>query len=133
MKLIRSHKAIFGNGYGIAVFIACIYFVLLGGFWFFEALFTTEQFSYGGFVMMVIFLVQLFLRRKLANLILGVIVLFFSIWFFLISSSEYPSSKVKSDVPIELIWIGLTISITSIIMSGILIFSYFKAHTLENK
>jgi len=133
MKTIRSYKAIYGNGYGIAVFIACLYFTLLGGFWFFEELFTTEEFNYVGFVMMTIFFVQMFLRHKLANLVLGIIVLFFSIFMFLASSTQYPSAKVKSGVPIELIWIGLVISITSIIMSGILIFSYFKAHTLENR
>lgn len=109
--------------YQILVYIAYAYFICFGGFWFYTNYSNEKHFNYIAFTIVMAFAIQFYFKNKLANLILGIIALSLSIWMLLEVFSQF--NLFAKDVIFDgLVKILLVLSITSIIMSGILIFSY---------
>lgn len=104
------------------VFAAYGYFIVLGLVQFLKGL--TAQHSYFDFfalAIIIVFGIQTYFRKKLTNLILGILTLGISI--FLLLTFLYGGSINGFSLIVKLM---LMSSIISIIMSGILIFSYTK-------
>jgi hypothetical protein len=114
----------------VLLYAAYIFFLGLGAFWFYENFAAARHFNYAAFGIILVFAIQLFFRRRLVNLVLGIITLFFSIWMFLevIGAYNLFAKGTTLDVPGKLM---LTVAAVSIFMSGILIFSY-QALNKEN-
>ncbi len=109
--------------YKILVYIAWFYFIVCGGIWFYESYMANNKLNYSALIVMLVFVVQAYIRNKLANLIIGIICLFMGIIIFLDVLHLFLSFKngepVTSDVKLLLIF-----AILNIIFSGVLIFSY---------
>ena len=129
--MLRQLQETYGKAYGILLLIAYVFFILLGAIWFISLLVSFGSFNLQSFVLMTVFAVQLFLRKKLMNLILGILTLFFSLWFLLQVGALYTSAQKVADVSTQIFKIGFLLSIISLIFSGILIFSYYQAHKGE--
>jgi hypothetical protein len=117
-KIIHSHKETYGKVYGVLVIFALLFLTLLsaalfGLYWYLGA------FNPLTLVMTVVFAVQLIFRHKLVNLILGIIVLFYSIIQLLEDLSVAYRGWFENTY--------LVLMIISIIMSAILIFSFLYA------
>lgn len=132
MSLIPYLKQTYGKVYGMLVLTAYLFFIALGATWFFSLFLTTKEFSYQGFILMVAFIVQIFLRKKLVNLILGILTLFFSLWSFLQVLAVYSDAARDNSVPVIVYKVGFILAVVSIILSGILIFSFYEAHKNAN-
>jgi len=130
-QLISSHKENYGKTYGILVIIALIFFALIGMAWFGAFLFL-GKFVFEAFVMMIIFSVQLFLRNKLVNLMLGIIAMLFSIWQLMDSAKLYP--LMNDNLLYKNIFIiNITVFSIGIIMAGLLMFSFLHAFKQSEK
>ena len=102
-----------------------LWFLLLSLSWFLMGFIKGGHVNLVAFFVSVVFGTQMYYKHLLANLIIGVITLFASI-FMLLQALNYviPDSKTR---PLELFDKFLVaMPITSIIMSDILIFSYLK-------
>ena len=111
--------------YEILVFVVYGFYLLLGLVWFVMSLSQTRQFNPEAFFIVVAFAAQFYYRHRLTNLILGILALFFSIWMLLdvINSFDLMAKGAHMDGLSE----GLMVfCIVSMVMSGILIFSYTK-------
>lgn len=115
MKILDAFTTQYGKTYGIFVALAYLFFFLIGAIWVYEA------HNLYGIVFTAFFAGQFYFRNKLANLISGVLILFVSIGTLLQSISA-TLSKSPYDASF-LLWF----SVTSIIFSVILMFSYMKA------
>ena len=111
--------------YEVLVFVAYGYYILLGLVWFGMSLWGSHRFNAEALFIVVVFGTQLYFKHKLTNLILGILSLFFSIWMLLdvFSSFDLMAKGAKID--------GLSGGLMcfcffSMIMAGILIFSYTK-------
>ena len=103
------------------VFIAYGYFIVLGFAWLLASFFYGGYFNYWAFFTIAAFGAQAYFRKKLTNLILGVLVLGVGIFWSL--QFIWMGSKTGYDFFVKTM---LGISVVSIIMSVILIFSYTK-------
>ena len=111
--------------YEILVFVAYGFYMLLGLVWFLMSMFRNHEFNAQGLFIVVVFATQVYFRHRLTNLILGILTLFFSIWMLLdvVNSFNLMAKGAQMDVLSR----GLMIfCVFSMIMSGILIFSYTK-------
>ena len=107
--------------YEKVVFVAYSYYILLGLLWLAATLFFDGSFSYWAFALVAIFGAQAYFRQKLTNLIIGILCLGVSIY----GSLEFISVGAKTGYD-TFVNILLGVCLSSLIMSGILIFSYTK-------
>jgi hypothetical protein len=107
--------------YDILVYIAYAYFFLLGTGGFVLDL-IGKSFNYLALIMMLVFGVQAYFRHRLTDLIIGVLALVLSIFMLLSSLEDVHKHSYNWIINIIIV----TVSITSIIMSLILMFSYTK-------
>ncbi len=115
---IEKKKLIF---YEWLVFIAYGFFILMGLTWFIMSYMSGGQFNYQAFIVIALFVVQAYYKHKLANLIIGVLCLALSIFMLL------QSLLIGKHGGFDALAVGMTsMSIFSIIMSMILMFSYTK-------
>ena len=103
------------------VFVAYGYYILLGFSWFLASFIWGGFFNYWAFATILIFGVQAYFRQKLTNLILGILT--FGLAIFSALQFTWMGSKTGYDLFVNIM---LGVSILSIIISGILIFSYLK-------
>jgi hypothetical protein len=103
------------------VFVAYSFFILLGLSWLLASFAFGSYFNYWAFLTIAAFGTQAYFRQKLTNLILGVLSLGISIFWSL--QFMWMGSKTGYDAFVKIM---LGISLISIIMSVILIFSYTK-------
>jgi len=111
--------------YQILVYIAYAFYILFAATWLVTNVLSGAPFAYMALLMLAIFLVQCYYRNKLVNLIIGILSLGGSIFMLMEVFSTYNlfAKNATFDGFIDAM-IGL--SVFSIIMSGILIFSYMK-------
>jgi hypothetical protein len=111
--------------YQALVFIAYAFYILLGASWFYMSFSGSGRFNYQAFMLAVVFGVQAYYRHRLTDLILGVLTMFLSI-FMLMDVLNTFDLMAKGAVIDGFIKILLGLCFFSIIMSGILMFSYLK-------
>ncbi len=126
MNIISTLQSTYGKVYGLLVFAASIFFMVIGAIWFGRMLFWAKSFHMPSFLLMTAFMVQLIYHKKLAPLVSGIITLFFSLWLLMQVSTNKEGLKGVYSV-------GLILSIIAIISSGILIFSFLQAHKEESR
>ncbi len=107
------------------VWLAYGFYLLLGITWFLMALLQGGGFNYMAFSIIVIFGAQAYFRHRLTNLVLGVLALFFSIFMLLdvINTFDLMSKSATYDGLIKSL---MGLSVFSILMAVVLIFSYTK-------
>ncbi len=103
------------------VYVAYGYYILLGVCWFFLRLFYFGVFDFWAVTTILIFAAQSYFRQKLTNLIIGILTLGLSVYGTLefITVGDKRGFNVFVDAM-------LGVFLISLIMSGILIFSYTK-------
>ena len=111
--------------YEILVFVAYGFYILLGATWFLMSFSGSGRFNYQAFVLTVVFAVQAYYRHRLTNLILGVLTLFLSI-FMLMDVLNTFDLMAKGAVVDGFIKSLIALCFVSIILSGLLMFSYLK-------
>jgi len=112
--------------YEVLVFVAYGFYFLLGVIWFVMSMANSHVFNVQAFTLVVAFSVQMYYRHKLTNLILGVVVLFLSIWM-LMSLINAPDGVTNGRNIYDSFTKGLMLfSVLSIVLAGILMFSYTK-------
>lgn len=127
MKLIRAYQQVYGKLYGVLVFAAFIYFILVGLFWNYIA-FRTTGFNLVATIFTLVFVALLLIKHKLTTLIVGIVGLFFSIIICLgviASHDKYKAAVAAGDNEINIM---ITFSVLNIVMFLLLIFSYLRAH-----
>jgi len=102
------------------------FYILLSSVWITMNLVFGHYFNYQAFIVAAVFAVQAYYRHKLANLLLGILLLAVSIYAGL--EFMLMGGKTGFDAFVN-IMIGICIA--SVIMSGILIFSYTKLSFAE--
>ena len=107
--------------YEVMVYVAYIYFILLGSVDLVFSFLWGGIFSYVGFFVVAVFAMQAWYKNKVINLILGVLALACSIF----ATLEFLSKAHKIGFNL---FVGTMcgISLLGILMGGILIFSYTK-------
>ncbi len=102
------------------------FYILLGTVWVIMNLLWGHYFNYQAFLVVAVFAVQAYYKHKLTNLLLGVILLGVSIF----SALEFMlmGGKTGFDAFADIM---IALSVISIVMSGILIFSYLKLSFME--
>jgi len=108
--------------YEVLVYVAYSYYLLLGLAWFIMSLWHVGFFNPWAFFIVIVFSVQCYYRHKLTNLILGVLTLFLSIWELMELINSPDVGNTYNSVSQGLMWF----CVVSIIMAGILLFSYTK-------
>ncbi|MES2702221.1 MAG: hypothetical protein V4649_06255 [Bacteroidota bacterium] len=106
--------------YDILVYIAYGYFFLLGLGWFVTS-FMSTGFNYQAFLIVAVFAAQAYFRHRLTDLIIGLLILGLSIFMLLQSIEIIKAGKLE-----DLGKVMLGMSVISIVMSLILMFSYVK-------
>ncbi|MGN6568920.1 MAG: hypothetical protein ACTHJ0_13250 [Flavipsychrobacter sp.] len=127
MKLIKAYQQVYGKLYGVLVFAAFIYFVLVGLFWNYIAI-KTQGFNLVALIFTLVFVALIFLKHRLATLIVGIIGLFFSIVSFLgvlASHEQYKAAVAAGNNEINFM---IVFSVINVVMFLLLIFSYLRAH-----
>lgn len=116
--------------YQLLVYIAYGFYFLLGLIWLTLSIIRTHQPNSWALCLVLIFIAQIYFKHLLANLVIGVITLFLSIFMLLQSiNSAVLASKAGHLTTMGQLMVFL--SITSILLSGILIFSYSKLNFRE--
>ncbi len=103
------------------VYAAYGFYMLLGSVWMVMNLIFGHYFNSYAFVVVAVFGVQAYYKHKLTNLLLGIVLFFLSIFSLLDFLAM--GGKTGFDTFVN-VMMGL--SFASIVMSGILIFSYLK-------
>lgn len=111
--------------YEILTYVAYAFYILLGGSWFFMSMAGSGRFNYQAFTLLAVFAVQAYYKHRLTNLILGVLTLFLSIFMLMDVLSTF-NLFAKGAIFDGLVKTLLALCFFSIIMSGILMFSYLK-------
>ncbi len=111
--------------YEILVFVAYGFYLLFGLAWFGMSLFVGHQLNFQALIIAIAFGVQIYYKHKLTNLLLGILALFFSIWMLMDVFSSF--DLMAKNTRIDGLSGGLmAFCFFSMIMAGILIFSYTK-------
>ncbi|MBS1687102.1 MAG: hypothetical protein JSS96_00135 [Bacteroidetes bacterium] len=126
MKLIKAFQQTFGKIYGVLVFAAFLYFIVVGIFWSYES-FKGGQFNIVALIFTLVFIALMYFRHRLATLIVGIIGLFFSIISFLGVIASYNKYKATIAAADQHIGIIITFSVLNLVMFFLLIFSYLRA------
>jgi len=127
MKLINAYQQIYGKLYGILVFAAFIYFILVGLFWNYIA-FRTSGFNLIAVIFTLVFVALLIWKHKLTTLIVGIIGLFFSMISFLdvlAAHNKYKAAVAAKDSEINVM---IAFSVINVVLFLLLIFSFMRAH-----
>ena len=109
--------------YAVFVYIAYFYFILFGGAWCIMSFMANHTLNYLAFLIVFVFAAQAIWKNKLANLIIGIIVLFVSILFFLnmMYLSTHHSGELITNQGEKVL---IVLAALNIAFSGILVFSY---------
>jgi len=126
MKLINAFQQTFGKIYGVLVFAAFLYFIVVGIFWSYES-FKSGQFNIVALIFTLVFIALTYFRHKLATLIVGIVGLFFSIISFLGVLASYNKYKAAIAPPDQHIGIIIFFAALNLVMFFVLIFSYLRA------
>ena len=112
------------SGYQLLVYIAYGFYILFGLTWFLITL-KSGQFNFTAFFLVAAFGSQVYYRHIFTNLIFGILCLVGSIFFLLevVSKFDLMAKDAQFDGFIKSL---LGLSLLSIVMSVILIFSYTK-------
>ncbi len=112
------------SGYQLLVYIAYGFYILFGLTWFLITL-KSGQFNFTAFFIVAAFGSQVYYRHIFTNLIFGILCLVGSIFFLLevVSKFDLMAKDAQFDGFIKSL---LGLSLLSIVMSVILIFSYTK-------
>ena len=113
MRLIDSFRNIYGSFYGILLFSSYLYFMLTGAIWLYEFP------GISALIFVAVFGVQMYFKNKLANLIIGIILLFMSIGLLLQQLADYGKPGTDS--------LMLGFAVLNILGAGVLIFSFMQA------
>jgi hypothetical protein len=109
--------------YQILVYIAYAYFILFSGFWLYTSFDQNHRINYVALAILIAFVAQCYFKNRIANLVIGIIGLAISIFMFLETCSTFDLFKKGAQFDLlvkSLLWAcGI-----SIVLSGILIFSY---------
>ena len=111
--------------YEVLVMISCGFFLLFGLVWLIVSMVNGGGFNPWAFLVTGVFGAQLYFRHRVSNLILGILALFFSIWFLLevINTYDLMAKNATYDgLTKGFIWFCSI----SIVMSVILVFGYTK-------
>lgn len=112
------------NSYQKWVYLAYGFYLLLGVTWFTIAM-LNGHFNVTALVITIMFGAQFYYKHLITNLILGAVTLFGSVFFLLQSiSNAVGAAKAHQLIFFDKLLVGL--SVTSLIMGGILIFSYIR-------
>ena len=107
--------------YQVLVYIAYGFYMVIWLTWLIISMLGKDHFfNFWAFFFIVVFCVQIYYKHLLTNLILGIILIFVSIFFFW----EF-LSWLKGE-PVLFNEVGVCVSGVSIVLSGILIFSYLN-------
>jgi len=111
--------------FDVLVWVAYSFYILLGANRFLMSFASGGHFNYQAFVLMVVFAVQAWYRHRLTNLILGVLTMFLSFFMLMdvLSSYDLLGKNANFDGLAKSL-VGMCVF--SVIMSGILMFSYLK-------
>jgi hypothetical protein len=109
------------SSYEVLVRVAYGFYITVGLVWLLMSLFIGHYFSYQAFIVLAIFSAQAWYKHLLTNLILGVLLIGISIFCAL--EFMLMGGKTGFDLFVNIM---MATCILSIIMSGILIFSYMK-------
>jgi hypothetical protein len=127
MKLIRAYQQVYGKLYGVLVFAAFIYFILVGLFWNYIA-FRTSGFNLVATIFTLVFVVLLLIKHKLTTLIVGIIGLFFSIISLLDVLAAHNKYKAAVGAGDSEIRVMIAFSVTNVVLFLLLIFGFMRAH-----
>jgi len=111
--------------YGVLVYIAYGFYILMGLTWFIISFLSSGHFNLQAFMLTLIFSVQAYYKNVLTNLILGVLSLGLSI-FMLLQEIEAADLFARGAIADTFTKILIGFAFLSIILSVILIFSYAK-------
>lgn len=103
------------------VYLAYGYFILFALLWLVASFYFGGYFNYWASATLIIFATQAYYRKKLTNLILGILSFGLSIYWTL--EFLYMGSKTGYDLFVNIM---LSVSVISTIMAVILIFGYTK-------
>ena len=107
------------------MFVAYGFYLLLGLSWFLVSLLSGGFFNTIAFIITAAFGAQFYFRHRITNLILGVLALFLSIWMLLdVVNTLNLMDKHATQDGYSRGW--LWFCVLSMVMAGILIFSYTK-------
>jgi hypothetical protein len=109
--------------YDILLYLAYIFYIGFGIFWFYIDFASSRHINYSALGILLVFGIQLFFRRRLVNLVLGILTLFLSIWMSMEVVSTY-NLFAKGSTLDNGGKVLLSLCVTSIVMSVILMFSY---------
>ena len=120
MKYIRSYQDQYGKIFGVLVFSAYVYFLLIG-----VALLIIYSNILVGGIPTIFFLIQLYYKNRIANLVSGIILLMISIFIFLERLSGLGGTQ--QNIYPTLSAVTFVISSLNVILSGVLLFSFLRA------
>jgi len=109
------------SAYQKLVYVAYGFFILLGLVWLVTFFVNDHKFNVQAFIVILVFGIQAYFKNKMANLIIGILCLFFSIFMLLTVIDTF----ALAHQPLAYAILS-SLSATSIVFSGILIFSYKK-------
>ena len=101
--------------------VAYGFYLLLGAAWVIMSLIFGQYFNYTACLVTAMFAVQVYYKNKLLNLLLGIVLLFLSVY----SLFDFLVMGDKSGFN-GFVNVMAALSFTSIIMAGLLVFSYLK-------
>lgn len=111
--------------YQVLVYLAYGFYFLLGASWFGLGMYNGGHFNSAAFFILAIFATQMYYKNLLANLILGIVGLLFSI-FMLLQALNYAIPAAKKGPLPAFQQVLVAVPVVSVIMAGVLIFSYLK-------
>jgi hypothetical protein len=106
--------------------VAYGFYILLGLVWLLMSLFFGHYFSYQAFIILAVFAAQAWYKHLLTNLILGVLLIGISIFCAL--EFMLLGGKTGFDLFVNAM---MGTCIVSVVMSGILVFSYMKLSFMD--
>lgn len=113
----------------VLVYVAYGFFLCIGLMMLYSG-FIMHAFSYTGFAISGVFILQFIYKKPLVNLILGVLTLFFSIWMLLLAMNTY--NMLDKNTPHNTAGTAMVASsIIGMLLSLVLMFSYSKLGSKE--
>ena len=109
--------------YEILVNIAYWFYLLLGIVWFAGTLYKDSKFNPIALLVVAVFGFQMYYRHKIANLIIGVLSMFFSFFMLMEVMNRYNLLAKNADFTAGAKFL-VGMAVLSIFLSGILIFNY---------
>jgi len=111
--------------YHILVYLAYGFYLLLGLTWFYFSFMNSSRVNPYAMMIVLIFASQCYFRHLMTNLVLGIITLLGSIYMFLeVLNNAVLAAKINTATSFDIIFV--LVSVCSIVLSIVLIFSFMK-------